>query len=213
MLKVAIMISVMEGDDGLPGCLEECQRQVDSISSSGKYSFSIYLNENGGKGRQTVFEKASLESPDLYLWIDHDLRLSEKAFECLLENSEFLRHRTVVAGTVSGKEEGLLFGGRTKRGRLIEPDPVIPIPCQTFDLDLALMPAAAFSQLPNHTAFFHPVLPENGYGKRLSKFGTPRMLAPGVLASTSRIPHQLSWKDPDLNIKEKLSRLVLSLFK
>ena len=41
MPNVAIIISIMEGDGGSAGCLEECQRQVDAVAAEGKYSFFI----------------------------------------------------------------------------------------------------------------------------------------------------------------------------
>ena len=99
----------MEGDDGSSGCLEECQRQVDAVSAEGKYSFSIFLNENGEKGYQAAWEKASAEGADFFLWIDHDLRLSEGMIACLFENSEFLRHKAVITGSVSRPDNSLLF--------------------------------------------------------------------------------------------------------
>ena len=213
MPRIAILLSILEGDDGSAGCLEECQRQVDAVASEGKYSFSIYINDSGEPGRQVVWEKASGESPDFYLWIDHDLRLSENALSCMLENSEFLRHRAVVIGSVSGPGKDLVFGGRTKRGRLVEPDPVIPVPCDQFDLDLVLVPASAFASLVNPAGFFRPGLTDYGYGSRLAKAGVHRMVAPGILAQTSRQVKNPSWRDPDITFKEKMVRLTRALFK
>ena len=93
MSKVAILVTIHEGDDGSAGCLEECQRQVDAVASEGKYTFSIFLNDAGEKGYQAVCEKASKEGVDFFLWLDHDLALEEGMLACLLENSEFLRHK------------------------------------------------------------------------------------------------------------------------
>ena len=213
MPKVAILICITEGDDGSSGCMEECQRQVDSIASEGRYSFSIFLGEEGENGRQAAWEKASASEPDFFLWIDHDLKLSEGALACLLENSEFLRHKAVVTGTVSDNDRNLIFGGRTRRGRLIEPDPVIPVPCQLFDLDLVLVPSVAFSSLENPAYFFRQDLMYYGFGRRLAEAGVPRMVAPGILAVTDRRIDNPSWRDPDITMKEKLVRLARSLFK
>lgn len=213
MSEVAILVTIHEGDDGSAGCLEECQRQVDAVASEGKYTFSFFLNDVGEKGYQAVCEKASKEGADFFLWLDHDLVLREGMLSCLLENSEFLRHKAVITGTVSRPDSSLLFGGRTKRGRLIEPDPIIPVPCHVVDLSIALVPEYAFSQLENPSDFFRRGLLNYGYGNRLADAGVARMVAPGVLASTSRDPRIPSWRDPESSVKDKIVWLFRSLVK
>lgn len=213
MSEVAILVTIHEGNDGSAGCLEECQRQVDAVASEGKYTFSFFLNDAGEKGYQAVCEKASKEGADFFLWLDHDLVLREGMLSCLLENSEFLRHKAVITGTVSRPDSSLLFGGRTKRGRLIEPDPIIPVPCHVVDLSIALVPEYAFSQLENPSDFFRRGLLNYGYGNRLADAGVARMVAPGVLASTSRDPRIPSWRDPESSVKDKIVWLFRSLVK
>ena len=213
MPKVAIIITIMEGDDGSAGCLEECQRQVDVVASEGKYSFSIFLNDAGERGYPTVWEKASRDGADFFLWIDHDLRLDEGMIACMLENSTFLRHKAVITGTVSRPDKSLVFGGRSRRGRLIEPDPVIPVPCQLFDMSLALVPKHAFSSLESPLDFFRVGLLSYGFGSRLAKAGVARMVAPGVQAVSGRRVEIPSWKNPDSSFKEKLVWLYRSLWK
>lgn len=213
MPKVAIIITIMEGDDGSAGCLEECQRQVDAVAAEGRYSFSIFLNDEGENGYPAAWEKASRDGAEFFLWIDHDLSLNEDVIALMLENSTFLRHRAVITGTVSRPDKTLVFGGRTRRGRLVEPDPVIPVPCQLFDMSLALVPEYAFSSLENPLDIFRPGLLSYGHGSRLSKAGVARMVAPGVLAVSSRRFEIPSWKDPESGFKEKLLWLYRSLWK
>ena len=213
MSKVAILITIHDGNDGSSGCLEECQKQIDAVESEGKYSFSIFLNDAGESGYQAVWESASKEGADFYLWIDQDLRLEEGMLACLLENSEFLRHKAVLVGTVSRPDKSLLFGGRTRRGRLIEPDPVIPIPCALFDLSLALVPEYAFTQLENPADFFSRSLLYIGLGRKLSGAGVARLAAPGILATTDRNAEIPVWKDPDSTLWEKTVWLIRSIFK
>ena len=133
--------------------------------------------------------------------------------ECLLENSEFLRHKAVITGTVAHPDKSLLFGGRTRRGRLIEPDPIIPVPCHLFDLSIALVPEYAFSHIENPSDFFRRGLLNYGYGAKLAGAGVARMVAPGVLASTKRDPQIPSWKDPESSLKDKIIWLLRSLVK
>ncbi len=213
MPKVAIIISIMEGDGGSAGCLEECQRQVDAVAAGGKYSFFIILNDAGEDGYVASWEKATKEGADFFLWIDHDLVLSEGAVACLLENSEFLRHKAVITGTVSRADKSLVFGGRTRRGRLLEPDPVIPVPCHLFDMAVALVPGYAFSSLENPVDFFRKSLLNYGYGNKTAKAGVARMVAPGILGVTGRIAEIPTWKNPDSTLREKTAWLLRSIFK
>ena len=213
MVKVALLITVPPGNDGSGGCLEECQKQIDAVASEGRYSFSIFLNYEGAAGYQAMWEKAAKEGNELFLWVDQDLMLAEDALASFLENSEFLRHKAIIAGTVASPDRTLLFGGRTRRGRLITPDPVIPVPCQLFDLSVALVPGYAFSALDAPADFFRPDLLYYGYGRKLSKAGVARMVAPGIMAVTERETVIPSWKDPDSTMKEKLRWLWHSVFK
>ena len=213
MPKVAIIISIMEGDDGSAGCLEECQRQVDAVASEGKYSFSIFLNDEGEAGYAASWEKASEDGADIFLWIDHDLILSEGAVASLLENSEFLRHKAVITGTVGRPDKSLVFGGRTRRGRLLEPDPVIPVPCHLFDMAVALVPAYAFTSLESPVDFFRKSLLNYGYGVKAAKAGVARMIAPGILGVTSRTLEIPAFKNPDSTLREKTVWLLRSIFK
>lgn len=213
MPKVAIIITIKEGDDGSTGCLEECQRQVDAIAAEGKYSFSIFLNDEGEGGFAVAWEKADKGGADFFLWIDHDLNLSEGAIACLLENSEFLRHKAVITGTVTRPDKSLVFGGRTRRGRLLEPDPVIPVPCHLFDMSITLVPGYAFSCLETPIDFFRGSLLYYGYGKKVVKAGVARMIAPGILGVTGRNTEIPAWKDPESTLREKAVWLFRSIFK
>lgn len=213
MPKVAILITVIPENDGCEGCLEECQKQIDAVSSEGRYTFSIFLNSEGPEGYQAVLEKAAAEGNDLFLWMDQDLMLCEGALASLLENSEFLRHKAVITGTVARSDKTLLFGGRTRRGRLIEPDPVIPVPCQLFDMSLALVPGYAFSHMVTISDFFHRGMMDYGYGAKVADAGVSRVIAPGIIARTGRKPEIPVWRDPDSTFKDKILWIVHSVFR
>ena len=87
--------------------------------------------------------------------------------------------------TVCGPDKAPVFGGRNKRGKLLEPDPVIPVPCAFFDMDFALVPGYAFSCLENPSDMFRERQFDHGYGARAAKAGVKRVVAPGVLATCS----------------------------
>ena len=208
MPKVALLITILDCDVSYDDCLLECQKQVEALQAEGRYSFSLYLNNEGVEGYQSVWKKASEEEADLYFWIDHDVLLSEGALASFLENSEFLRHKAVIAGTVSRPDRSLLFGGRSRRGRLVEPDPVIPVPCHLYDMALVLVPAYAFSRLETPADFFRPSLFYDGYGSRVAEAGIARVVAPGIMATTVRKADVADWRSPGYS---KSRRAVLFL--
>ena len=213
MPKVALLITILDGGISYDDCLLECQKQVDAVSAEGRYSFDLYLDDDGVEGYQAAWKKASEENPDFFLWIDHDLMLTEGALASFLENSEFLRHKAVIAGTVSKPDKSLLFGGRTRRGKLIEPDPVIPVPCQLYDMSLLLVPAYVFTQLENPADFFHQGLFEYGYGSKVADAGVARVIAPGIMARTGRKLEIPVWRNPDYTLKDKILWTFRSIFK
>lgn len=213
MPKVAILISMPPGGDSNEACLEECHKQIDSVSAEGRYTFSIFLNYEGEDGYPAVWETASKEGNDLFLWIDQDVVLEEGALASFLENSEFLRHKAVIAGTVARPDKTLLFGGRTRRGRIIEPDPTIPVPCQLFDMSLALVPGYAFTRLENPSDFFHQGIMEYGYGSKVAKAGVARVVAPGISARTNRRIELPVWRNPESTFKERILWFFRSVFK
>lgn len=208
-MTVALLITITEdGDEGAAACLEECQRQVESITSGGGYSFTIFLNDQGTDGYRKLWERASAGGFDFYLWMDSDLRLEEGALASFFENSFFLRHKAVIAGTVSDLSGNLLSGGRSRHGRLLEPDPVIPVPCHFYDMSLTLVPEYAVRHLSDPTDIFHPSFWDYGCGKKVAKAGIPRVIAPGILARTDRKPMPPVWKRTDRPLWDRALSLL-----
>lgn len=209
-MNVAVLITLTDdGKDGSATCLEECQRQTEALTATGGYSFTTFLNGGGISGYQKVWEKALGGGFDFYLWMDSDLRLEEGALASFFENSFFLRHKAVIAGTVSDLSGNLLSGGRSRHGRLLEPDPVIPIPCHLYDLTLTLVPEYAVRHLENPSDIFRPSLFDYGYGAKVAKAGVARVIAPGILARTGIEPELPAWKNPDKPTSER----IMSLFR
>lgn len=208
MSEVALLITVQEGSDGSVACLEECQRQTEAIAAAGEYSFSMFINDKGTAGYHKVWEEASAHGFDFYLWLDSDLRLAEGALASLFENSFFLRHKAVIAATVSDMSGNLLYGGRSRHGRLLEPDQVIPIPCHLYDMAFTMVPEYAVRSLENPSDIFRPNLLDYGCGMKVAKAGVARVIAPGILARTDRKPTAPAWKNPDRTPMERILSLA-----
>ena len=69
-MKVAIIITTKNENDKAATCLEECQRQIDSLASDEKYSFSIFMNTQGSMGIESTWSHASKEQFEFYIFID-----------------------------------------------------------------------------------------------------------------------------------------------
>lgn len=67
-MNVALLITLTDdGKDGATACLEECQRQTETLTATGGYSFTTFLNDEGVGGYQKVWEKVLGIGFDFYL--------------------------------------------------------------------------------------------------------------------------------------------------
>lgn len=222
-LSVDILIEGHNVREKVISCIETCLRQIDTLVSSGKYSFNIWCIDNNsvdgtfdavcesypsvkirkasGKVsgytalRQLWQEAAENDDSDFYILIDPRLELSDGTIACLLENSSFLNHSAIIAGSVSDKAGEHILGGRIKKGKLLPPDEVIPIPCQTFDGNLLLIPKSAYKTIGLPNTKYKGLTIAWNYGLKAQKEDVPRMIAPGILARYAE----------DLNIIENSS--------
>jgi len=233
-MRIAILLSVFNRKDKTLECLTNVYRQIDSLASQGEYSFDIYLNDDMStdglseavkekfpsvniirseqeqfqyRGLRMAWLQAAKNDYDFYLWLDYDLNLNEGAFAELLENSNFLRHKALIVGSVNSIEGKLMYGGRSKSGKLIAPDPTIPIPCYTFDGDLLLVPKYAFDLLGTVDEEYQQSLADYDYGSRAVKAGINRVIAPGILATCDRVLGLPVWQDKSYSLSERYKYL------
>lgn len=209
-LKAAILISAHNDRQKAIACLEECMRQIDTLAAEGKYSFSIYFMDDAStdgvleavqeqfpkviSSRSTshlhingalrsLWSEAAKEKPDFYIWIDSRIVLKDKAILTLLENSTFLSHNAIIAGSVADADGNIIRGGRTKKGKIKEPDPVIPVPTFTFDGNIALIPSSAYDVIGMTSSNRKDFLGDWEYGLKAFRNDVPRVIAPGILAT------------------------------
>lgn len=233
--EIAVLMSVYNRKEKTLRCLSLCYEQMDSITRSGKYRFSVYLTEDGctdgtadavlemfpdvhiihgdgnlfwNRGMCTAWDEAAKSSPDFYLWLNDDTMIRPGAVACLLENSAYLGHRAIVAGTAEDAHGVLSYGGRTRYGRIIQPDPVIPVACDMFNGNLVLVPDYVFRKLGTLDRYYTHSFGDYDYGVRASRAGVTAVVAPGVLAECDRNPVVPQWRNPDVSIRDRYRAIM-----
>lgn len=232
--EIAILLTVHSRREKTLSCLDQCFLQGDALQSEGKYRVSVYMVDDGStdgtseavrerypsvhiiKGDGTLFwnqgmrlawSEAAKEDPSFYLWINDDTLLRDGALASLMETSQFLRHRAIVAGTCEDAQGNLSYGGRTKSGKIVRPDPDIPEPCYTFNGNLVLVPRIVYNSLGNLEPFYHHTFGDYDYGVRAAAKDIIRVVAPGVLATCNRNPGVEKWRDASLPLKVRFRTL------
>ena len=233
-LKVAILLTVFNRREKTLKCLDICYRQIDAMKSEGIYDFHIYMVDdgssdgtsdavreifpqtsiirgNGGlywnQGMRLAWDTAVLQSPDFYIWITDDTFLEQNALGTLMETSNFLKHKAIVVGTAEDSEGRLSYGGRTRYGKLVTPDPTIPVPCWTFNGNLVLIPAYVYRILGNLDEHYQHSFGDFDYGARAAAANIVRVVAPGVLCKCSRDTGVPKWRDRNYPLRNRIASL------
>lgn len=233
-LKVAILLTVFNRREKTLKCLDICYRQIDAMKSEGIYDFHIYMVDdgssdgtsdavreifpqtsiirgNGGlywnQGMRLAWNTAVLQSPDFYIWINDDTFLEQNALGTLMETSNFLKHKAIVVGTAEDSEGRLSYGGRTRYGKLVTPDPTIPVPCWTFNGNLVLIPAYVYRILGNLDEHYQHSFGDFDYGARAAAANIVRVVAPGVLCKCSRDTGVPKWRDRNYPLRNRIASL------
>ena len=232
-MRSAILMTVHNRKSQTLKCLEACREQFAELK--GKFDFTVYLVDDGStdgtseavlemfpgtvilKGDGSLFwnhgmirawEEAAKEDFDFYIWLNDDTILLPGALGVLLENSSYLRHKAILAGTAKDSSGRLSYGGRTRKGRLIPPDETIPIPCDTFNGNLVLVPRYAFKALGTMDPHYSHSFGDYDYGIRADKAGITTVIAPGVLALCDRTPGLPKWRNGAYTLKQRYCAII-----
>ncbi len=229
-MSVAVLMTVYNRKDSTLKCLSLLYRQTDSLSRAGKYRFSVYLTDDGStdgtseavsslfpdvniikgdgslfwnRGMCAAWDEAAKSSPDFYLWLNDDTMLNPGAVVSLLENSTYLGHRAIIAGTAEDSSGKLSYGGRTRYGRIIAPDPMIPEACDIFNGNLVLVPDYVYRKLGTLDRVYSHSFGDFDYGVRAAKMNLTVVVAPGVLAECDRNDALPDWRNPEFSLKAR----------
>ena len=233
--EVAILMTVFNRREKTLSCLDGCFRQIDGIKSTGEYSFTVYLVDDGctdgtaeavaeafpqvhiirsggglfwNQGMIAAWDEASGTDPRFYLWLNDDTTLRPGAFECLLENSKFFRNKAIVVGTTVDSSGAYSYGGRARNNRIVEPDSKIPVPCYTFNGNIVLVPRYVYGILGTLDRAYRHSFGDYDYGARAFQADVPRVVAPGILGECNRNPGIDKWRDGSYSLKERYRYLL-----
>lgn len=233
-MDIAVLMSVYNRRETTLACLAACYAQIESLRAGSRYSFRIYLTDDGStdgtsdavqstfpdvriiygdgtlfwnRGMCAAWKEAAQDSPDFYLWLNDDTMLLPGAFSTMLEISSALRDKAIVVGTAKGKSGGLTYGGRTRSGRLIPPDRTIPVGCDIFNGNLVLVPEYVYSKIGPLDPFYTHSFGDYDYGVRADKAGIVSVVAPGILAVCDRNPGLPVWRDASYSLRQRYAAL------
>ncbi|MBQ3881292.1 MAG: glycosyltransferase family 2 protein [Bacteroidales bacterium] len=235
MMTVAVLMTSFNRREKTLACLDSCFREIEAIKAQDLYSFTVYLVDDGStdgtaeaiegkypqvrilKGDGTLFwnqgmrlawNEAAKDDYDFYLWLNDDTVLLEGSLESIMETSQFLRHKAIIAGTATNPEGEITYGGRNHSGKLVEPEPTIPVPCYTFNGNVVLVPRYAYNILGNLEERYHHTFGDFDYGVRAVKANVSRVVAPGIVCICSRNPGVPKWRDSNYSLKERYAFLL-----
>ena len=233
-MKVAVLLAVHNRKDKTLLCLNGCYGQIDSLKVENRYEFRVYMTDDAStdgtseavlamfpdvhivkgdghlywnRGMCAAWEAAAEWAPDFYIWLNDDTFLSQGAFSVLLENSSYLKHKAIVVGTATDSAGNYSYGGRTRSGKIVPPDKVIPVACDIFNGNLVLVPKSVFEAIGTMDPFYTHGFGDYDYGVRADKAGIIAVVAPGVLATCDRNPGVPRWRDPSVGLKERFRSL------
>lgn len=234
MEKVAILLTVFNRREKTVACLKNCYQQIDAMKGIEAYSFSVYLVDDGSTdgtseavkelfpqthvirsdgnlfwnhGMRLAWSEAAKDNPDFYLWLNDDTLMKEGALSCMMETSLFLRDRAIIVGTAEDAEGKISYGGRRLSGKIVTPDLVLPVPCDTFNGNMVLVPYYAYKVLGNLEERYSHGFGDYDYGVRAAKAGIVRVVAPGILCECDRNPGVPKWRDSSYSLKERIQFL------
>jgi GT2 family glycosyltransferase len=180
-MKTVALLIYAETEDSV---LEACRRQIGQIPAD-EYSFEMFVNPDLDEAWRAAGER------DFYIWLHGLVTPVEGALYSLLDNSSFLGDRALLVGTVQDGEGHIVSGGFSRNRRLMQPDPVIPIPCKMFDGLFALVPRTVYRRIGVLGGRYRGQLAGFDYAIRARKAGYPSVIAPGIACTCPVRP------DPD----------------
>lgn len=164
-----------------------------------------------------AFETALRDSPDLFLWLNDDVRLDPDGLSRLLSTWRE-RHRargakTVVVGAVRDPGTGRVTYGGLVQPRRWDPLRLAILPqsdesarCTTFNGNCVLIPREVAATVGTNDAAFRHGLGDFDYGLRCAAAGCDLVVAAGTVGTCPRdLP---AWRDASLSLRRRWAALT-----
>lgn len=229
--SVAILMTMYNAKGKIVDFLNSCYTRLDAMKTDDKFDFTLYLVDDSSddnsaetvrqnfpqviliqddrklyhnRGMRLAWSVAAKEDYDFYLWIDTNLNLKDDAIATLMETSGYLGHKAIVVGSVSDTSGTLRLGGRTKSGRLLNPDSILPLPCFTMNGNLILVPRYVYKIVGNLDEHYTQHYGDMDYAVRARKLGLTCVVAPGILAEKQINAGLPVWRNPSYSLRERV---------
>jgi GT2 family glycosyltransferase len=165
-------------------------------------------------GMHLAWSIALLREYDYYLWVNDDVSLAEDAVMRLLSTANELEdegHVSIVVASFRSAATGLhTYGGVNRRRgwhRLrfepVIPDSDHPLPCETFNGNLVLVPRQAATAVGLLDVRFRHLMGDYDYGLRASRLDIRNFIAPGYFGYCERNGRAGTWMDTSLRPLER----------
>jgi len=190
-------LTVYLTDDGCTdGTIESIEKQFPDV---------IILHGNGNlfwnRGMYLAWNKAIINSYDLYLWLNDDTYIFDDALDRLVECSSHYYNQIVVGSTCSSIDlNDITYGGILQHKGLIR-DLSTPIECDTFNGNIVLIPRSVYERVGINDPIFHHSLGDFDYGLRAKKIGIKSIVSSGIYGRCDLHKNISVWCDPSIPFK------------
>jgi len=161
-----------------------------------------------GGGMRMALEHAFTADYDYYLWLNDDIDLDDDAVTRLLSTARELEqrgeHSAIVIGSMRDPVSGAVtYGGRYRPFRslrtrfvVMQPAAEDPVPSETLNGNLVLVPGALAHAVGNIDASFRQKWGDQDYGLRARAAGGTVWVAPSTFGTCARNPDIVYGRQP-----------------
>lgn len=164
------------------------------------------------EGMRLAWSTAACSRPDLYLWLNDDVKMLPGALGRLIATHRAHPECIVVGSCADPITREHTYGGQRKLGahpaKLREVLPAeIPVECDTFEGNVVLVPETVYRKVGNMGRFHH-AMADTDYGLRAGRQGIRIIIAPGHVGLCARNRNDRAWEAPGIGLRERWRRIL-----
>ena len=209
---IAVLLTVHNRKIKTLSCLEKLFKE-----NSNKYVLQVYLTDDGctdstkdavkskwpeveiidgdgslfwNRGMRAAWERAAVDDPDFYLWLNDDTELMSDSIQRLLDCSKGFENRAIIVGSTYESKDKLdySYGGRLKihNNPRVYPDKYIAKKCDVFNGNIVLIPRYVFDIVGYNDNYYRHSFGDFDYGISAGLKGIESYVAPGYYGYCKR---------------------------